>query len=184
MKVSDFSENEAEIAHHAKVHSVALDDEPAYAAMVGSIISMFALIEDYAPQLLSRLTGLSDQDAHSVMAVFRAFSNRIDLIKAIYKPRGENSVDGVVGSHYVGLLNVANKIRNKYAHATYSATRRSIVIKPFSSDYARSIEPIEQTLFDFEKDRATLRRITAEFHGFIHRNEIPKSLQKQLQRLT
>lgn len=184
MKVSDFQENEAALAHEAKAYNVALDDEPAYAAMVGSIVSMFALIEDYAPQFLSRLTGLSYQDAHSIMGTFRAFSNRLDLIKAVYKPRGIGSVDAIVGSHYVGLLNEANRIRNKYAHATYSTTRKSIILKTFSSDYNRGPEQIEQTEADFQADIVRLRRITAELHGLIHRNEIPRSLHKQLLKLS
>ncbi len=177
-----FSENEQSIRHESTVYNVALDGEPAYAAKVGVIISMFALIEDYAPRLLQLLTGMSMQDSHSTMAVFRAFSNSIDLLKAIYKPKGETSKDAILGSHYVGLLTQANAIRNKYAHASYSTTNKSIILTPFSSDYNRSVEKIEQTLPDFDKDVVKLRRITCELHALVWRCELPQGLHKQLQK--
>ncbi len=177
-----FSENEKSIRHDASVYNVALDGETEYAAKVGVIISMFALIEDYAPRLLQLLTGMSMQDSHSTMAVFRAFSNRIDLLKAIYKPKGETSKDAILGSHYVGLFTSANAIRNKYAHATYSSTNKSIIVKPFSSDYNRPPEQIEQTLPDFDKDLHRLRRIICELHALVWRSELPQGLHKQLQK--
>jgi len=183
LKLSDFRENEVALTREAETYNVALDAEPTYAAMVGSIISMFALIEGYAPQILSCLTGLSSQDARAIMGAFRAFSNRLDLIKAVYKTRGPTSVDAIVGGHYVSLLNEANRIRNKYAHATYSTTRRSIILKTFSGDYNKNQEQIEQTESDFPRDITRLRRITAELHGLIYRNEIPISLHRKLQKV-
>jgi len=183
MKASDFSENEAVLIRETKAYNVALDGEPVYAALVGSIISMFALIEDYVPKLLTLLTGLSDQDSRAIVGTFRSFSNRLDLLKAIYKPRGDRSVDATVGQHYVGLLTDANRIRNKYAHATYGTTGKSIRIKTFSSDYARDTEIFDQKADDFENDIKRLRRITAELHGLIYRDEIPLQLHKQLQKL-
>lgn len=177
-----FSENEKTIRHETSVYNVALDGEPEYAAKIGVIISMFALIEDYAPRLLQLLTGMSMQDSHSTMAVFRAFSNRIDLLKAIYKPKGEASKDAILGSHYVGLFTQANAIRNKYAHATYSTTNKSIILTPFSSDYNRPLDRVEQTLPDFDKDLHRLRRIICELHALVWRSEIPQGLHKQLQK--
>jgi hypothetical protein len=182
MKASDFAENENAINDHASKDDVALDWEPAYAAVVGSIVSSFALIEDYAPQILALLTGCSGQDARSIMGTFRAFSNRLDLLKSIYKTRGQNSTDAIIGTHYVSLLIEANKIRNKYAHSTYATTNKSIIIKTFSSDYNRGPETFEMGLGDFKRDRDRLRRITAELHGLVYRREIPKSLHRQLQK--
>lgn len=183
MVLTTFTENEKQIQHETAIYNVALDDETNYAAMVGVIISMFAMIEDYAPQILQLLTGMSKTDSRSIMGVFRAFSNRIDLLKAVYKPKGADSVDCIIGRHYVGLLNDAVKIRNKYAHAKYSTTRKSIILTTFSSDYNRTAERIEQTIPDFIKDIRRLRRIICELHALIYRSEVPQSVQKQLQRL-
>jgi len=180
--LTKFSENEKKINHETSVFKVALEGEADYAAKIGVIISMFALIEDYAPFLLQLFTGISKEDSRSVMGVFRAFSNRIDLLKAVYKPKGANSVDAIIGTHYVGLLNEANKIRNKYAHAQYATTRKSIVLIPFSSDYNRITERVEQTLADFDKDINRMRRIICELHALIYRMEIPASVHKRLQK--
>ncbi len=185
MKTSDFSENEKMIASELTKYSVALemDKGPPYAAKVGVIISLFALVENYSPHILRMLTGLNKQDARAIMGVFRAFSNRIDLLKAVYKPRGELSVDAVVGSHYAGLFNEANKIRNKYAHATYSIAATTMHLHTYSGDYGRTPERIIQTDEDFEGDITRMKRIICELHALVYRNEIPQSLHKQLQKL-
>lgn len=188
MKVSDFHENEEKIAHETSVYSVALDGgpepdgglEPRFAAQVGVIISLFALVEGYVPMLLQKLTGLDARDAQSLASVPRSFTTRLELIEAVCKPRGAGSIDAIVATHFVQQFREANRIRNRYAHATYSTTRQTIVLSTFSSDFNREPEHLTLRLDQFKADGDKLRRIICELHALTYRNEISAELHKRL----
>lgn len=166
---------------HAASYSVALDSGADYAAQVGLIISLFAIVESYVPYALERMTGMSRADARSIAGVFRAFSNKIDLLHQL--SRNRDKVQRVVYSHYKGLFSESNKIRNKYAHATYSYARTHFKLHTYSGDYNRSPEIIDSTLQGFVGDSKRLRFIINDLHGFYLRNEIPKTLDEQLRKL-
>lgn len=178
--VHEYKINE-NLESHAANYQVALDAATDYAIQVGLIISLFALVENYVPFALEKMTGIKRADARAIAGVFRAFSNKIDLLHQLN--RNQNDVQRVVYSHYKGLFSEANKIRNKYAHATYSYAGTHFKLQTYSGDYNRSPEIIDSTLENFASDAATLRRIINDLHGFYYRNEIPKALDEQLQKL-
>lgn len=166
---------------HTASYTVALDAGTDYATQVGLIISLFALVEGYVPYALEKMIGIKRADARSIAGVFRAFSNKIDLLHQLNRNQGK--IERVVFSHYKGLFSEANKIRNKYAHATYSYARTHFKLQTYSGDYNRSPEIIDGTLADFVSDATTLRRIINDLHGFYVRNEIPRTLDEQLRKL-
>src|ERR1700674_3346137 len=86
MRVTDIVAKEA-----AKFH-VALESAPEFSARVGILISCFALVEEYVPHLVVKLTGMPHADAWTI-------------------------------------LNTANTLRNRYAHAQYSLAERDDVTK-------------------------------------------------------
>ena len=184
MEFSRFKENENRIVMTVKSNRTILETQPSYAAKIGVVISMFALIEDHSPLILCRLTGINQMDARAIMGTFRAFSNRIDLLKAVYRSHERTSPKFVFGSYFAGLFTEANKIRNKYAHAKYSLnSKNKLGIEPFSSDYNRKTVPQEHTAEEFENDINRLRRIIAELDCLLWEDEISKSLYGQLSKL-
>jgi len=177
------TENESEISSDTTKYNVALEWGKDYAEAVGIIISLFAMVEGYPPLILEKVGILSKQDALSTLGVFRAFSNRLDLLKEVTKNRPEQSRERACLRYYKGLLTEANKIRNKYAHATYSYAKTHFVLMTYSGDHNRKEEKIAQNLEDFHADIDRLKRIICELHAFCYRNEVPASLQKELCRL-
>ena len=57
-------------------------------------------------------------------------------------------------------------------------------LETFSSDYNRNTKIIKQTDADFIADIDRLKRIICELHAVIYRNEFPKSLHRQLLKLS
>lgn len=186
-------EAEAKIASETAKYNVALEWDEDFAKVVGVIVSLFAIIEGYPPILLARFCGIKQGDAKAILGVFRAPSNRIDLIKQLERVRPDSSEERNILHYYRGLLSEANTIRNKYAHAQYAISyepvdphakdrKRVFHLKTFFSDFNRKQETLVQDLSDFHKDRDRLKRIICELHALVHRNEIPVALQQQLQK--
>lgn len=175
-------EAETTIASETEKFNVALEHGPDYAQAVGVIISLFAIVEDYTPFFLKTFCNIDASDARSIMGVFRAFSNRIELLKELSRNRPVGTRDRIISSYYRGLLTDANKIRNKYAHAKYSYAKTHFVLHTFAGDFNRNDEHIYQKIDDFNKDIKQLKRIICELHALFYRSEIPLSLHKQLQK--
>lgn len=184
MSWESIHENEATIADQASKYNVALEWGKEYAETVGVIISLFAIVEDYPSALLVKITEMDSSDAMSILSTFRAFSNRLDLLKEVARNRPEGSVGRICLSYYRGIMSEANKIRNKYAHAKYSYAKTHFVLETYASDTNRNAEQLEMTLKDFQADRDRLKRIICELHAFCYRDEIPLGLHKQLSQPT
>jgi hypothetical protein len=186
-------EAENKITSETAKYNVALEWADEFAKIVGVIVSLFAIIEGYPPILLARFCGIKQGDARAILGVFRAPSNRIDLIKQLARGQPPSSKERVILNYYRGLLSDANTIRNKYAHAQYSyskeplepsAPNRKTVfhLRTFFSDFNRKEETLVQHLEEFERDRDRLKRIICELHALIYRNEIPRALHQELQK--
>ncbi len=104
----------------AEIYSVALDEFPEFAAQVGILISCFAIIESYMHKLISRFTDMSESDAFLVTGSFISFGARIDLLETMLKKRSQQSKEVITAKHFTKTLREATKIRNNYAHGTYS----------------------------------------------------------------
>lgn len=180
MAVPSLIENEAMIRAETEKYNVALEHGKEYAEAVGVIISLFALVEGYPPLVLEKLGVLSKADARSILGVFRAFSNRIDLLKEVGDNRPSGSIERICFGYYKGLFKEANAIRNKYAHATYSYDLKDMYLQVFSGDHNRKSMTLRQSIEDYRNDINRLKRIICELHAFCYRNEVPAGLQKSL----
>jgi hypothetical protein len=193
MKDGPLKEAEATIASETAKYNVALEWGDDFAKAVGVIISLFAIIEGYPPFLLERISGVKRDDARAILGVFRAASNRLDLIKELVRLRPDNSPERILFTYYRGLLSEANTLRNKYAHAQYSLSyeplspqapnrKMTFHLRTFFSDFNRKEETLVHFIEDFHKDRDRLKRIICELHALIYRAEISLALHKQLQK--
>lgn len=189
MAIGPLKEAEAKLVSETASYNVAIENAPAFAEAVGIIISLFAIVEGYPPFLLERLSGMNRDDSRAILGVFRAASNRLDLLKQLTRLRPDASPDRIVFSYYRGLLTEANNIRNKYAHAQYAisfqpltgANRKTVFhLQTFFSDFNRKVERLILSLEDFHADRDRLKRIICELHALVYRNEIPLALHQQL----
>ena len=157
-----------------------LKGQEQYARHVGVIISLFAIVEGFVPRVLESLLGMDREDARSITGVFRAFSNRLDLIEQLIKGRDKGSVEREVFSYTKGLLAEANNIRNKFAHATYGYAGDHFKLETCSSNYNQARQIIDMTLDDFEKDILRLKRIISELQAILVRRELPPELHQRL----
>lgn len=162
-----------------KRSAVPLEGDQELAALVGCIISQFALTEMEVPRLLAKLTGMRKDDAHAVVGVFRAFSNRIDLLAEVIKRRAEGSHDRIIYGYFKGRLKEANTIRNRYAHATYAGGKGKIKLIPFSGDHNRAPEIIEISPKSVKADLLKIATINYELTMWAM-DQVPEALWRQL----
>jgi hypothetical protein len=104
---------------------VALDCEPNFSAEVGVLISCFAIIESYVPQLLERLINIESAEAFLIMSSFGEFSERTELLKSFVKlhedqKKSTHEIEAI--ARLLPRITTATTIRNKYAHGRYSIT--------------------------------------------------------------
>ena len=159
--------------------AVPLEGDQELAALVGCIISQFALTEMEVPGLLGKLTGMRGDDAHAIVGVFRAFSNRIDLLAEVIKRRAEGSPERIIYGYFKGRLKEANAIRNKYAHATYAGGKDQMVLIPYSGDHNRAPEFIEISPGSVKADLLKIATINYELTMW-RTDQVPQALWKQL----
>lgn len=156
-----------------KAYRVALEDIPDFAAQVGVLLSLFAILEGYVPQLIARLTGMSDKDSFVSANSFMSFSHRIDLLESYVGHRPDNT-ETKPYRHFVETLREANMLRNRFAHGLYSTTSSSqVIIKSWTNDARRKTRTERYNLDRLSADVARIKFIICELHGFIYRNEHP-----------
>jgi hypothetical protein len=155
----------------------ALDCAYGFAAEVGVIISVMALIESYLPELLVRLTGMPKAAAAITMGTFYNFSHRVDLLALIAA-----SADTDVRRDILKLakrIRTANNVRVKYAHAMYSVGKdengkQTVHLVPFFGDARKPQQTIIMYDDDVAGDVETVKGIKRQIHAYLHRNERPK----------
>jgi hypothetical protein len=144
----------------------ALDGMPEFAAEIGKLISMIANIESGFPLALRRLTGLTYGDATVIMDALDGFGQKTRMLKLIARHR-DKPIPGMAVAPAVAelddllpLLNEANSIRNRLAHATYGFTgRTTALVMPYRSDIdKRKIAGFNMDLERLLGDVRTLRR--------------------------
>ncbi len=91
----------------------ALDVAQSFAAEIGVLISISALIEGHLPRMLSKLTGISVEDANMTMGTFFNISHRLDLLQLIAETRPKESEVRKDILYLVKQIRKANDIRNK-----------------------------------------------------------------------
>ena len=144
----------------------ALDGMPEFASEIGKLISMIANIESGFPLALRRLTGLSFGDATVIMDALDGFSQKTKMLKLIGrhrdKPAAGEKPEAPVAEldTLLPLLNEANSIRNRLAHATYGYKgRETASVMPYRSDInKRQIAAFDMDLDRLLEDVRTLRR--------------------------
>lgn len=150
-----------------------------YPALVGMIVSYFAHIEREMPTIISRLTGLTSDDAITICAEFRAFSVKLDILSSLLKLRDATSHDRIIYTHCKVLMREANSLRNKYAHALY-AKGGVMMMLPYPND----LKPIEKweelPLVKVRSDKKRMAIILGQLFTILHQNELPKSLYDKL----
>jgi hypothetical protein len=156
---------------------VALDCEPDFAAEVGVLISCFAMVESYAPQLLSRLLKIDDEEAFAIMSSFDTFSGRIELLKTLVNlqnSKGKQTDEKRAVSRLLPRLSAATNIRNKYAHGRYSITLHDdFTIDSFVT--SRKPKRAQKSLDAMVEDVNTFKRLICDLHGYLYRKEMPPS---------
>jgi hypothetical protein len=153
---------------------VALDCEPDFAAEVGVLISCHALIEDYVPRVLAKLTGLSYDDAFAIVGSFVSFAHRLDLLQSLADLRQQPSNAKTAVERLIPRLREANSIRNQYAHARYGITfDDDFMVDSFLNDAKRKSKSARKSLDAIVADVNALKVTINHLHGYIYRDELP-----------
>jgi hypothetical protein len=156
---------------------VALDCEPNFAAEVGVLISCFAMIESYAPRLLSRLIKIDESEAFTILSVFDTFSDRVELLKSLVKlqeSQKKETDEKKATERLVPRLTAATTIRNKYAHGRYGITfHDDFMIDSFIT--SRKPKSTTKSLDAIVGDVNTFKHLICDLHGYTYRDEMPPS---------
>ena len=158
----------------------ALTSAPDFAAKIGVMIATFANVESYLPFVFAKLTGVKVDDAHAIVGVFRAFSNKIDLLAEVIKRRDKDSLDWEVFTHIKGRFTEANRIRNHYAHAMYMGIGDPLTIVPYSGDHNKIAQSVEKSFVEVEADLIVLETVANELWAFTEENRLPAKLHARL----
>ena len=152
---------------------VALDNAPEFSAQVGVLLSCFALIERYIPQLVSRITGMTEEEAFLFVGSFHNVSSRLDLVSTLLKEKKQfNEAEETVQS-FIPRLRDSSTIRNRYAHAQYSYMKPDkFQITSFLSSATKETKTEIHTLEDVRKNTFILKDLINDMHGFVYRNEM------------
>lgn len=150
-------------------------DGDQYPALVGMIISNFAHIERELPTIISRMTGMKQDDAVIVCAQFRAFSARLGILSSLLTLREASSHDRVVYSHCKGLMKEASELRNRYAHAKY-AKGEEMMMLPYPNDLLGPEKWIPIPLEVIKADKERVSVILWELFAILHQKKLPKGL--------
>ena len=146
---------------------------------MGNIIAQFAITEGYVPRLLSLVTPLSERDAGAIVSVFRAFSNKIDVLEAVAGNHGDNTWQRIILSYYKGRLKEANSIRNKYGHAALaSGEGADLTLLPYFADRNNTAKFEPLSLKSIQKDLDRILRINGELDELLMLSRVPKNLCK------
>ncbi|MFL0672474.1 MAG: hypothetical protein ACJLS3_13935 [Erythrobacter sp.] len=160
----------------------AIEENHPFAQKIGAMIANFALVEREMPFVLARLSGMSTDHAFTTLGVFRAFSNRIDLFSELTKVVKADTPEFEIARHFKGQFTLANKIRNKYAHASYAGRDDPILLTPFSGDFVRPVASIKVTLEDMEAELDKIRIVACECWAFGREKRLPEGLHVRLSR--
>jgi len=163
----------------ARAHS-AIEAHPEFAAKLGAMIAVFALVERDMPWVVAKLTGMDVSDAFTIVSVFRAFSNRLDVLEELIKGRDPESLERQIATYFKGRFKEANRIRNKYVHASYVGDKDPIYIEPFSSDHNRPSSAEKITLEKLESELDLIRAVAVELYAYSRENRLPEALHKRL----
>ena len=153
-------------------------DGDAIPAQIGIIIGCFAAIERELPGIIARVTRMDDLDAAAICAKLISFRSRIEILEELLKLRDEKSHDRIIYSHCKGILNEANNIRNKYAHALYAKGASMTMLEyhnvPKGPDKWVNMEP------QLKKDKRRMSVILGELFAILHEKELPPALYDKL----
>lgn len=156
-----------------------LESRPDIAAAVGTIVALFSVIEDHVPNLLTFVTGMDGYDALAVAGTIRGFKNRLEIFDNIGKMKDEGSWERVILSHYRGLFEQANTIRNKYAHATYAGGDDGNLTL-LTGVRGRNRASQKLTIESITKDIEALRQISGAFVILLDLKWVPTELHIKL----
>lgn len=157
-------------------NALELPENAEHAQLIGVVLSWFAGTELLIPKALRRLTKGTLKDAIAIMSVFRAFSNKIDVLESVIK----NVPDGPekeVASYVKGHFTEANKIRNRYAHGLYLSTPQGLHIAP----YGKRSRATPLTIKELRRDAARIKRLQQEIYAIVDGRLLPPALHDRLQ---
>ena len=153
----------------------ALDVQYGFAAEIGVLISVMAMIEGYLPALLAKLTSISGEEASITMGTFYNFTHRVDLLEILAKQGRHGAEISEDVLFLAKRIRAANNIRIKYAHAKYSVgSEMKVWVEPFYGDARKKPQTIIMTSDDVAQDVETVKSITRQVHAYLHRGERPK----------
>lgn len=150
-----------------------------HAALVGLIIATFAAMERELPVMISRVTGMSQQDAVLTCSVFRSFNSRLDILEKLLSSRNVTSHDRIVYGHCKGLLKEANGLRNKYAHSLF-AKGHKMQLSPFHHDYKGPEAWEDAELPKLTRDRKRMAVILGELFAILYQKQLPPGIYDKL----
>lgn len=168
----------AKVASEVAKFDVALEHVPEFSAQVGVLISCFALVEEYVPHLVAKLTAMPHNDAWIIVNSYQSFSHRIKLLDELVGS-GAHPTDLAPYRHFVSTLSAANAIRNRYAHARYSTGmrdetgRREVILQEFPSDVKKKPRSRHMKLKHVAADVKEIKQIICDLHAFVYRGELP-----------
>lgn len=154
--------------------NVALESVPVYAASIGILISCYAIIEGYIPQLLSRLINISEEDSKLILGRSQ-IGERIQLVEALAKTKDDGNKAKKAIEIFAPKLTEATAARNKYAHSQYSITfNDAVIVKSWIHDSKKknkpeSVEDINFISQEIEKAQSLI----CDLHKYVYLDEMP-----------
>lgn len=151
---------------------VALEQEPVFSAEVGVLISCFAIIENFIPAMLARLTKMNHNDAFTILSSFETFSQRVELLKALVKTHEGDEIETQALGRILPRLTNAATIRNKYAHGRYSITfDDDFVVESFIT--SRKPKTVRKSLDAIVADVNVLKGLIVDLQSYLGAGTMP-----------
>ncbi len=166
----------------AEEYSVALEDSPEIAALIGVIISCLAAIEHTLPFLLKKITGMHLDYATATLGLLR-METRLLLLSSLANVDETPPANKAAIQNLVDRLKAANTLRNKYAHATYGAGPGAMIMVPYYSDTKQKVKQLMQITADTVRaDLVEIKEAICQLEAFVHQDKMPTKFTPLAQR--
>lgn len=149
-------------------YPIALDSNRELAAEVGLLLSCYAIIDLYIVHIFATVSGMPKDASYGVLKHVKGKEQRIELLQGLLAASDRPDKDYEL--ELIGKIKRATDIRNKYAHAIYSAVSASPTkwrMSMWLSDAGRRKKAFEDVSVDIARgDCFFVREVLKSLHHF------------------
>ena len=107
---------------HADDYTTALEITPECARRIATVLSLYVEVEHGLAPILSWATGLTLDQAQAALALQKQNARKVLFLKGVCEQISpESPRDVAAGKLFATAIQAGNRIRNKYAHATFTS---------------------------------------------------------------